>query len=112
MQEHQQVVLMSDGGEHVRRVQENLQPHSEHWIDWFPISMRVTVLQQQTKALPEERPETGADVSKGLDRVKRLLWHANTEEALERLADLIMDLSLIQGRSAAAKKVASRFDRV
>ena len=44
--------------------------------------------------------------------VKHLLWHGNTEEALERLADLIMDLSLIQGRSAAAKKVASRFDRV
>jgi len=71
------VVFMSDGGENVRRVQEYLQPHSEHWIDWFPITLRVTVLQQQTKALPEERPETGADVSKRLDRVKHRLWHAN-----------------------------------
>jgi hypothetical protein len=50
--------------------------------------MRVTVLQQQTKALQEERPETGADVSKRLAS-KHLLWHGNTEEALE----LIMDLS-------------------
>jgi hypothetical protein len=35
--------------------------------------MQVTVMQQQTKALPEERPETAADVSKRLDRVKHRL---------------------------------------
>ena len=62
------MAFMSDGGEHVRRIEEYLQPHSEHWIDWFPITRQVTVWQQQTKALPEERPETGADVSKRLDR--------------------------------------------
>ena len=105
MQENQQVVFMSDGGEDVRRVQEYLQPHSEHLIDWFHITMRVTVLQQQTKALQEERPETGADVSKRLGSVKHLLWHGNTEEALERLSDLIMDLSLIPAYSGPAKKL-------
>src|SRR5580704_9998494 len=68
MQENQQVVFMSDGGENVRRVQEYLHPFSEHLIDWFHITMRLTVLQQQTKALQEERPETGADVSKRLER--------------------------------------------
>jgi hypothetical protein len=68
--------------------------------------MRLTVLQQQTKALKEERPQTGADVSKRLESAKHLLWHGNTEEALERLANLIMDLSLIQAHSAAAAKIA------
>src|SRR5260221_715998 len=53
MQENQQVVFMSDGGENVRRVQEYLHPFSEHLIDWFHITMRLTVLQQQTKALQE-----------------------------------------------------------
>ena len=38
--------------------------------------------------------------------MKHLLWHGNVEEALERLGDLIMELSLIQARSAAGKKVA------
>jgi hypothetical protein len=71
MQENQQVVFLSDGGEDIRRLQEYLQPHSEPLIDWFP--MRVTVLQQQTKALQEERPETGADVSKRLNSLKHLL---------------------------------------
>jgi hypothetical protein len=55
--------------------------------------------------LQEERPETGADVSKRLDSVKHLLWHGSTEEALERLSDRIMDLSLIQAYSGPAKKL-------
>jgi hypothetical protein len=63
-------------------------------------------LQQQTKALQEERPETGADVSKRLESIKHLLWHGNTEEALERMGDLLMGLSLIQARSNVAKKLA------
>src|ERR1700730_11517785 len=105
MEENQQVVFMSDGGENVRRVQEYLHPHSEHLIDWFHITMRVPVMQQQTKALQEERPETGVDVSKRLNSVKHLLWHGNVEEALERMDVLLAELSLIQARSAAAKKV-------
>jgi hypothetical protein len=106
MQENQQVVFMSDGGENVRRVQEYLHPFSEHLIDWFHIAMRLTVLQQQTKALLEERPQTGADVSKQLESVKHLLWHGNTEEALEQIVSQLMDLSLISAHSDAAEKVA------
>lgn len=63
-------------------------------------------MQQQTKTLQAERPDTGTYVSKCLESVKHLLWHGNAEEALERLGGLIMELSLIQARSAAAKKVA------
>ena len=46
MQENQQVVFLSDGGEDVRQVQEYLHPNREHVIDWFHITMRLTVLQQ------------------------------------------------------------------
>ena len=106
MQENQQVVFMSDGGENVRRVQKYLHPFSEHLIDWFHITMRLTVLQQQTKALQAEEPQTGADVSNRLESVKRLLWHGNSDEALERLQNLLIELSLIQARPATAKKVA------
>jgi hypothetical protein len=67
---------MSDGGENVRRVQEYLHPFSEHLIDWFHITMRLTVLQQQTKALQEERPETGAEVSFNVTGQRRLISSA------------------------------------
>ncbi len=59
MQENQQVVFLSDGGEDIRQVREYLHPNSEHVIDWFHITMRLTVLQQQTKALQEEAPQSG-----------------------------------------------------
>jgi len=50
----QQAVFMSDGGEAVRRVQTYLRPGSEHWNDWFHISMRIAVLKQQTKSVRDE----------------------------------------------------------
>jgi hypothetical protein len=53
-----------------------------------------------------ERPEIGVDVSKRLESVKHLPWHGNTDEALERLDDVLLDLSLVQARSFAARKVA------
>ncbi len=37
--------------------------------------------------------------------MKHLLWHGNTEDALERLADLLMELSLLEARSTAARKL-------
>ena len=98
---------MSDGGEDVRRVQEYLHPNSEHILDWFHITMRLTVLQQQTKALQAEQGAGGAEVSKQVESVKHLLWHGNVEEALERLSNLFMDLDLIRKRSPVAEKLAS-----
>jgi hypothetical protein len=107
MQENQQVVFMSDGGEDVRRVQAYLHPNSEHLIDWFHITMRLTVLQQQTKALQEERSQTGAAASKQVESVKHLLWHGNVDEALERLENLLLDLDLIRKHSPAAQKLSA-----
>ena len=107
MQENQQVVFLSDGGEDVRQVREYLHPNSEHVIDWFHLTMRLTVMQQQTKALQEERPEIGAAASKQVKSIKHLLWHGNVEEALERLSNLFMDLDLIRDHSATADKLAA-----
>ena len=107
MQENQQVVFMSDGGEDVRRVQQYLHPFSEHLLDWFHITMRLTVLQQQMKGLQQERPQTGAEVSKQLESIKHYLWHGNTPEALERLTSLSIEMDMIREHSAPAAKVAN-----
>ena len=55
MQENRQVVFMSNGGENVRRVQEYLQPFSEHLIDWFHNTMWITVLQQHPRTFQRSR---------------------------------------------------------
>jgi hypothetical protein len=84
-----------------------LSPFSEHLLDWFHITMRLTVLQQQAKGLQQERPQTGADVSKQLESIKHYLWHGNTPEALERLTSLSIGMDMIREHSAPAAKVAN-----
>jgi hypothetical protein len=105
MQENQQVVFLSDGGDTVRQLQEYLHPSSEHLIDWFHITMRLTVLQQQAKGLQTERPQLGQETSKQLESVKHLLWHGNTEEALERIGGLNIELDLLRAFSPAADEL-------
>jgi hypothetical protein len=46
MQANQQVTFFSDGGETVRRLPDYLHPEAEHILDWFHLTMRITVLQQ------------------------------------------------------------------
>ena len=51
------MVFLSDGGDSVRNLQAYLHPDSEHWLDWFHITMRISLLQQQVKTLKDEQPE-------------------------------------------------------
>ncbi len=107
MQANQQVTFFSDGGENVRRIPEYLNPDSEHILDWFHITMRITVLQQcargvqcvrglprpmaaETDQSVAETDETSAETSleRRLESVKHYLWHGNVVMALERLQDI------------------------
>ena len=64
LQENQQVVFLSDGGDTVRDLQAYLGPESEHLLDWFHVTMRLTVMGQLIKGMavelkPDEKhPET------------------------------------------------------
>jgi len=83
------MVFLSDGGDSVRGLQEYLHPASEHWLDWFHVTMRLTVLRQQTKSLRAEEPELGDEVAHELTSIKHFLWHGNTFQALRRLEGLL-----------------------
>ena len=43
---NQQVTFLSDGGDNVRELQLYLNPQAEHLLDWFHITMRITVMKQ------------------------------------------------------------------
>jgi len=90
-------------------VQAYLHPESEHWIDWFHITMRITVMQQQTKSLQGEadQAQTATGMSKRIASVKHLLWHGNVAEALERMGGMLIELDLIRAHSGAAEKLAA-----
>jgi hypothetical protein len=98
MQENQQVVFLSDGGEDVRSLPLYLNPESEHWLDWFHIAMRLTALQQTAKGLPLETGEGDEARSlreailKSLESTKWYLWHGNVYQALQHLEWVEMDL--------------------
>jgi hypothetical protein len=46
MQMNQQIIFLSDGGDDVRDLQMYLSPEAEYVLDWFHITMRLTVLGQ------------------------------------------------------------------
>jgi hypothetical protein len=84
-----------------------LYPNSEHLIDWFHITMRLTVLQQQTKAMRADRPDDGSAASKQIESIKHLLWHGNVDESLERIDNPSIDLDLTSRQSAPAGELAA-----
>ena len=94
MQANQQVTFFSDGGDTVRDVAEYLNPDAEHILDWFHLTMRITVLQQCARGLAKAKanPDDHRTLERRLESVKHYLWHGNVAEALERLAWLEDDL--------------------
>jgi hypothetical protein len=95
---NQQLSFLSDGGDTVRDLQLYLNPHAEYLLDWFHVTMRLTVLQQTAKGLPEQTRDEDKDyplrdpVVKELERLKWFLWHGNVYKALQVVQAVEMDL--------------------
>ncbi len=92
MQANQQVTFLTDGGDDIRDLPRYLNPQAEHLLDWFHITMRITVLTQLAKGL-RSAPETSASIAEELQRVKWFLWHGNVFRARQTVDDLTTDLT-------------------
>jgi len=102
MQANQQVTFLTDGGEDIRDLPLFLNPHSEHYLDWFHITMRITVMTNMAKSLrcpppdpdltPSPPADLAAEVGSQLESLKWFLWHGNTFRAEQILDDLQVDL--------------------
>ena len=95
MQENQQIEFLSDGGDTVRELQFYLNPRSEHYLDWFHITMRITVLGQYIKGVKNVDAKQGEEMASTLDRIKWFLWHGNVYEALANIEDLDWDAEFL-----------------
>ena len=51
MQPNQQVTFLTDGGEGIRDLPRSLNPQAEHLLDWFHLTMPITVMTQLAKGL-------------------------------------------------------------
>ncbi len=95
MQMNQQVTFLSDGDEKIRELQLYLNPNAEYILDWFHITMRLTVMSQTAKGLSKKDTELDTDIPKELERIKWYLWHGNLFRALQLIKDLVDDLEIV-----------------
>ena len=117
LQMNQRVRFLTDGGDTVRGLPLYLSPESEHWLDWFHITMRLTVMGPMAKGLALERIPTAqtseeeedhldvAALEKQLESLKWYLWHGNVYRALQIVEDLEWDLESPAAPSERAKRL-------
>jgi hypothetical protein len=92
LQANQDVTFLTDGGDEVRALTEFVTPASEHVLDWFHITMRVTVLAQFIRGVAHHDQTKGAELLKSLERIKWLLWHGNLQRAFTVIEDFEEDV--------------------
>ncbi|MCB4824573.1 ISKra4 family transposase [Roseicella aerolata] len=100
---NQRVVLMSDGGDSVRRLLAHVGPEAEHVLDWFHVTMRLTVLAQMTKGTCPDRGWTEARL-RDLERLKWLLWHGHARHAVEAASGFADDAWGMEGDAEGEAK--------
>ena len=73
----------------MRNLQLYMSPHARHILDWFHVTMRLTVLGQYAKGLAKIDDDIGGRVKELVGSVKWYLWHGNVHEAL-------LDLGIVE----------------
>ncbi|WP_180902655.1 ISKra4 family transposase [Martelella soudanensis] len=112
-QENQMVTFMTDGGDTVIKMARHMAPASEHILDWFHITMRITVMQQYVKGLAHSNPEEAEAISRLLRQIKGFLWHGNLHDGRTIIGDLVIDLDEIETdypSFKALRKSAAEFE--
>lgn len=106
LQMNQDVTFLSDGGDTVRDLQYYLSPQSEYLLDWFHITMRLTVMRQMLKGLSDLLPleRIVLDPDRELGGIKWFLWHGNVFKALQTLEDLEIGLEALQAEEQLAER--------
>jgi hypothetical protein len=122
MAANQQVTFLTDGGEDIRDLPLYLNAQAEHLLDWFHLTMRVTVMANMAKSLqppsPDpQRPGTpsadlAAEVAAQLPRLKWFCWHGNVFRALQTIDDIVFDLDITERCPEQARllKAVREFD--
>ena len=76
----------------MRELQLYLNPQAEHLLDWFHVTMRITVMVQMAKGLGSKASKLRTEALKQIERLKWFMWHGNVFKALQSIGNLDMDL--------------------
>jgi hypothetical protein len=107
LQMNQAITFLSDGGDNVRELQLYLSPIAEHLLDWFHVTMRITVLRQQLKELLARAAQDDlAKLDASFESIKWYLWHGNTFRALQEIEGVQWELEDDEEELPASTKLA------
>jgi len=122
MAANQQVTFLTDGGEDIRDLPCYLNAQAEHLLDWFHLTMRITVMANMAKSLPPPLPgpeppdeppaDLAGEIGTQLQRLKWFCWHGNVFRALQTIDDILFDLDITEPSPEQARlfKAAREFD--
>ena len=88
LQMNQEITFLSDGDDTLRKLQLEMSPMATHLLDWFHLTMRLTVLDQYGKGLVQGEAGLGEAIRDKIERLKWSLWHGQVDKALGKIDDL------------------------
>ena len=112
-QENQPVTFLTDGGDTVQNMALYMAPASEHLLDWFHITMRITVMRQYVKGLRHSNSDDADAADRLLRRIKGYLWNGNLHDGHRVIEELVMDLECLETDyfgMKALRKAAGEFE--
>jgi hypothetical protein len=122
MQANQQVTFLTDGGEDIRDIPCYLNAQAEHLLDWFHLTMRITVMAGMAKSLRQPPPDPefpgtppadlAGEITCQLERLKWFCWHGNVFHALQTVDGILFDLDTAElgPEQARLLKAVREFD--
>src|SRR5215470_5543872 len=96
LQMNQEITFLSDGNDTLRALQLEMSPKATHLLDWFHLTMRLTVLDQYGKGLVHCDAVVGQAIREKIERLKWSLWHGQVDKALGKIDDLASSIGLFQ----------------
>src|SRR5712664_2529323 len=88
LQMNQEITFLSDGDDTLRKLQLEMSPMAIHLLDWFHLTMRLTVWDQYGKGLVQCEAGLGEAIRDKIERLNWSLWHGQVDKALGKIDDL------------------------
>src|SRR5262249_28992125 len=107
---NQDITFLSDSHDSLRQLQFEMSPKATHILDWYHLSMKLTVWGQYGKGLVQCETVLGAAIGDQIERLKWSLWHGQVDKARDKIDDLeraIAPFSETYGRYAGLVKALS-----
>jgi hypothetical protein len=105
LQMNQEMTFLSDGDDTLRALQMEMSPKATHILDWFHLTMKLTVLGQCGKGLVQCETVLGEQIRDQIERLKWSLWHGQVDKALGKI-------DALQTSIAPFEETYARFPRL